>query len=113
MEPVLQDAGVGFGKGYQGLLNVWLMVEPVLGESCSLPAVVSLWFSILYQLLLTVWTMALCFGRLRKQQSCLSSFLLPQGGWDKTMNLLQQRSQPCRNWTELSSHSEQLGLRLC
>lgn len=86
MEPLLQDAGIRFGKGYQGLLNVWLMVEPVLGaglvrvlsEHCSFLAVVSLWFSICYKLLLTLWTVALCFGRLRKQQSCLSSFLLSQ-----------------------------------
>ena len=86
VEPVLQDAGVRFGKGYQGLLNVWLMVEPVLGaglgrvlgEHCSLLSVVSLWFSICFELLLTLWTMALCFGRLGKQHSCLSSFLLPQ-----------------------------------
>lgn len=50
MEPVLQDAGDRFGKAYQGLLNVWLMVEPVLGaglgrvlgENCSLLAAVSL-----------------------------------------------------------------------
>lgn len=50
VEPVLQDAGDRFGKAYQGLLNVWLMVEPVLGaglgrvlgEHCSLLAAVSL-----------------------------------------------------------------------
>lgn len=47
---MLQDAGDRFGKAYQGLLNAWLMVEPVLGaglgrvlgEHCSLLAAVSL-----------------------------------------------------------------------
>lgn len=91
VEVVLQGAGDArgadrLGKGHQGLLNVGLVMEPVLpagpgrvlGACCSLLAVASVVQHLLGAAVSSGWVIALCSCRLRKQHSCLLSFLLSQ-----------------------------------